>query len=276
MTATCAYGSVARGGGKAKNGAAFVRVVATNIPADHPRARSLRTRERLAKGVEDGLVHRTGLIAHGRGEAFDYLLGEQTTPPAEAAIKVAARALVAAKHPVVCVNGNVVALAAKDAARLAEAAHARVEVNIFHRTPERLERLIDAMQRAGASGVLGAKPDARIEGLVSDRALCTREGIGQADLVLVPLEDGDRCEALVAAGKVVLTIELNPLTRTAAKAHVTIVDELTRALPLLTEAVRRLREAGDPPQELGRVVESWDNQENLRAAREQMVKRLRS
>jgi len=183
---------------------------------------------------------------------------------------------VAAKHPVVCVNGNVVALAAKEAARLAEAAQARVEVNIFHRTPERLARLVDAMQQAGASGVLGSKPDARIEGLASDRALCTREGIGQADLVLVPLEDGDRCEALVAAGKVVVTIELNPLTRTAGTAHITIVDELTRALPRLTEAVQRLRGTEGAREDLESVVEKWDNLANLRSAREQMVKRLRS
>ena len=39
-------------------------------------------------------------------------------------------------------------------------------------------------------------------------------------------------------GKQVITIDLNPLSRTAQTAHITIVDELTRCLPLLTEFVR--------------------------------------
>ena len=48
----------------------------SNIPADHPRAASLRVRERMKDAVARGLVHPTGLIAHGRGEAFDLLSRE--------------------------------------------------------------------------------------------------------------------------------------------------------------------------------------------------------
>ena len=33
--------------------------------------------------------------------------------------------------------------------------------------------------------------------------------------ILVPLEDGDRCEALVNMGKTVVVIDLNPLSRSA-------------------------------------------------------------
>jgi 4-phosphopantoate--beta-alanine ligase len=40
------------------------------------------TRERLADLVRKGLVTPTGLISHGRGEAFDYLMGERTTKAA--------------------------------------------------------------------------------------------------------------------------------------------------------------------------------------------------
>ena len=47
----------------------------TEIPDDHPRAESLRTRHRIEAGVEAGITHPQGLIAEGRGEAFDYLLG---------------------------------------------------------------------------------------------------------------------------------------------------------------------------------------------------------
>lgn len=51
----------------------------------------------------------------------------------------------------------------------------------------------------------------------------------------MPLEDGDRTEALVRMGKRVVTIDLNPLSRTAVAAHVTIVDNLVRAMPALVE-----------------------------------------
>lgn len=237
----------------------------TRIPHDHPRAKSLRTREQLKAGVDAGLVHATGLIAHGRGEAFDYLLGEQTVTEAMPAIAEAARLLRNAKHPVLSLNGNVVALAAKECVDLAAAIPGLVlEVNLFHRTPERITALIAAMDQAGArpGTVLGADATARIPGLESDRALCAADGIAAADVVLVPLEDGDRCGALVAMGKTVLTIDLNPLSRTARTAHVTIVDELTRALPLLASI-----EAGPG---------NFDNGRNLLAVRGWMAQQLRA
>jgi 4-phosphopantoate--beta-alanine ligase len=208
----------------------------TNIPADHPRAASLRTREAMKDAVAAGLVHPTGLIAHGRGEAFDYLLGERTPPEATQAIAEAARLLKAARQPVLSLNGNVVALAARQAVAVQQALPKLVlEVNLFHRTEERVARLVGAVEAAGAKpgSVLGRSPDFRIPDLTSDRALCSKAGIGGADVVLVPLEDGDRCQALKAMGKTVLTIDLNPLSRTALAADVTIVDELTRALPAL-------------------------------------------
>ena len=86
----------------------------TDIPPDHPRYRSLLAREKLVAAGD--LVAGAGLIAHGRGEAFDYLLGELTTMPAQRAIVAAAELLVAAERPVISVNGNVVALAAKGVA----------------------------------------------------------------------------------------------------------------------------------------------------------------
>jgi len=49
-----------------------------NIPKSHPRYESLRTRDLIAGGVEKGIASIHGLIAHGRGEAFDYLIGEKT------------------------------------------------------------------------------------------------------------------------------------------------------------------------------------------------------
>ena len=202
---------------------------------DHPRYKSLLAREKLVDASE--FVAKQGLIAHGRGEAFDYLLGEQTCLPALSAIKAAASALIEAKNPVISVNGNVVALAAREVARLSEISGAKVEVNLFHRTPDRVAGLTKMMKKVGIDA-LGANADDRIPGLSSERAKCCSDGIGSADVVLVPLEDGDRCEALVKMGKKVITIDLNPLSRTAQTAHITIVDELTRCLPLLSDFVK--------------------------------------
>ncbi len=242
-------------------------MTATNIPDDHPRARSLRVRERMKQAVEDGLVHATGLIAHGRGEAFDYLLGEQSPPEAVAAATEAARVLLEARQPVLSLNGNVVALDAPGCVALMAAfPHLRLEVNLFHRTPERIDRLVAAVEAAGApaGSVLGREPDAQIPGLASDRALCCEAGIGGADVVLVPLEDGDRCQALVAMGKTVITIDLNPLSRTARSAHVTIVDELSRALVLLARAAHE-----------SNVFNDFDNVATLVSVRNRMCETLR-
>tara|TARA_B110001454_G_scaffold77005_1_gene74571 strand:- start:301 stop:1008 length:708 start_codon:yes stop_codon:yes gene_type:complete len=204
-------------------------------PKDHPRYKSLLAREKLVEASD--VVAKQGLIAHGRGEAFDYLLGEQTCLPALGAIKAASSAILAAKNPVISVNGNVVALAAREVARLSEVSGAKVEINLFHRTPKRIAALTKMMKKVGIDA-LGKNADDLIPGLSSERAKCCSDGIGSADVVLVPLEDGDRCEALVNMGKKVITIDLNPLSRTAQTAHITIVDELTRCLPLLSDFIK--------------------------------------
>ena len=206
------------------------------IPDDHPRYQSLVARERIADAVRSGIVVVEGASAHGRGEAFDYLLGEKTSGSAARAEQTAAAYLLAADRAVISVNGNTAALAADEIRDLAEASGAAVEVNLFHRTDERMEAITAHLKSHGVS-VLDGTPE-RLLPLSHDRALCLREGIGAADVVLVPLEDGDRCEALVAMGKTVITIDLNPLSRTARTATVTIVDELTRALPNISRACR--------------------------------------
>ena len=198
-------------------------------PKDHPRYKSLLAREKLVEASD--VVAKQGLIAHGRGEAFDYLLGEQTCLPALKSIKAACSAILSAKNPVISVNGNVVALAAREVARLAEVSGAKVEVNLFHRTPERVSGLTKLMKDVGIDA-LGENADDVIPGLSSERAKCS------SDVVIVPLEDGDRCEALVNMGKQVIAIDLNPLSRTAQTAHITIVDEVTRCLPLLSDFIK--------------------------------------
>ncbi len=106
--------------------------------------------------------------------------------------------------------------------------------------------------------MLGENPDAAVPGLDHARALATRGGIYDADVVLIPLEDGDRCEALVAMGKKVIAIDLNPLSRTARKATVSIVDNILRAVPNLTELVREF--SGKPRADLVEILKEYDNQ----------------
>lgn len=195
----------------------------------------------MAEMVDKGLVNKTGLISHGRGEAFDYLMGEHSIPPAIDAERVAAAYLLRAKNPVVCANGNATVLDPKNLIALAEVVPAKLEVNIFHRSEERMESLIGYLEEQGAKKVYGRNPDSRIPGLTSDRALCTKEGIFDADVIVVPIEDGDRAEALVAMGKVVISIDLNPLSRTSKKATVSISDEMTRALENIIGFVNDLR-----------------------------------
>ncbi len=126
-----------------------------DISPDHPRYRSLLVRERLSKLVDEGIVAPTGLIAHGRGEAFDYLLGEKTTPEADEAERAAAALLLDARRPVITVNGNAAGLAAKELISLAKTVNATLEVNLFHRTPERVEKVCQFMEKAGAVSILG-------------------------------------------------------------------------------------------------------------------------
>ncbi len=53
------------------------------IPEDHPRYESLLSRDKIIKACKSGILADAGMIAHGRGEAFDYLIGEKTSEIAE-------------------------------------------------------------------------------------------------------------------------------------------------------------------------------------------------
>src|SRR3989344_3012122 len=107
------------------------------IPKSHPRYASLKTRELIVKGVENGVTSIHGLIAHGRSETFDYLLGEKTTDAAKKSIDAAAALLLLAEFPVISVNGNTAALVPKGLVELSKILDAPLEVNIFHASEER-------------------------------------------------------------------------------------------------------------------------------------------
>jgi len=215
------------------------------IPKSHPRFVSLSIREKIVKGYNDGLVAKEGLLAHGRGEAFDYLVGEKTTRTAKAAINAAAATLLSAQSPVISVNGNVAALCPKEIVQLAKATKAKIEVNLFYYDENRKKKIVKSLKKAGAKQVLGTNPRSyrRIGGLDSPRRIVDKDGIFAADVVLVPLEDGDRTEALQKIGKTVITFDLNPLSRTAQTADITIVDNVIRGMRLLLSACKKSKTA---------------------------------
>jgi 4-phosphopantoate--beta-alanine ligase len=235
-----------------------------DVPEDHPRYESLLTRHRIEEGVEKGITSKQGLIAEGRGEAFDYLLGEESIESADAAERAAAAQLLLADHPVLSVNGNVAALVAAEIVDLAEAVNADIEVNLFHRTEERMEAIAAHLREHGASEVKGLTADGRIPGLSHERAKVDSDGIGDADVVVVPLEDGDRAEALAAEGKTEIVIDLNPLSRSAQTAAIPVIDNIIRAVPNMTEHAGELR--GNDGETLTEIVDAFDREAALNAA----------
>ena len=210
----------------------------SDVPKSHPRYLSLTLRDRIVSGVEQGITSIHGLIAHGRGEAYDYLIGEKTQPFAKEAIRAAAAMLRLAEHPVISVNGNVAALVPEHLIELGQLLKASLEINIFHTEAGRERKIQDHLLKHGASEVLMPTTEAQLSYIDSNRRFVHPEGIFKADVVFVPLEDGDRCEALRKMGKEVVTVDLNPMSRTAKQASVTIVDNVVRTLPLLCEKIK--------------------------------------
>ncbi len=243
------------------------------IPKSHPRYESLMTREKIVEGVKKGITSTQGLIAQGRGEAFDYLLGEKTTPDALHAEKVAAAMLLLSEKPVISVNGNVAALVPDEIIRLSDSVNAPLEVNLFYRTEDRVNKIIKHLHSLGAKN-MRTKTDALIPGIEHKRAKVDSSGIFSADVVLVPLEDGDRCKALVDMGKTVIVIDLNPLSRTAQCAHVTIVDNVVRVIPNMTRFADELGRSDKD--ELEKLIKGFDNRKNLAKAIDDILKHLAS
>jgi len=258
-----------------------------DVPLSHPRYNSLMGRKLLTEAAADGLLADSALIAHGRGEAYDYLLGETTCESAQAAIKQSALLMKQAKKCVISVNGNAVALAAADLIRCAAVLQCPIEINIYYRTLERMTALYSRLERvrnevseggapAGWEGdwqsavrkvaILGIHPDSQIPNLEGPRANCCSDGIFNADVIFVPLEDGDRCEALMEMGKQLIVVDLNPLSRTARRATVTIVDELMRMAPILLSYLVNGVSIAQP---------EWDNKANLEDSLVVMLNYLR-
>jgi len=243
------------------------------ISERHPRYKSLALRNKLVDGYEKGITSAHGLIAHGRGEAFDYLLGEQTSENALSAANVTCAYLLTACSPILSVNGNTAALASEEIAEFCAITDIPVEVNLFHRSEERIKRIADHLRAYGVANVLTGIDIIKLDNIASNRAKVDKQGIFKADVVFAPLEDGDRAQALTQLGKVVLTVDLNPLSRTAVTSTVTIVDEVTRAMKNLISLAKHFEGQSDQAR-LDTLKASFDNFQNLKASYVIMQKRL--
>ncbi len=241
----------------------------------HPRYESLKRRGVLVEGYKRGVVSIHGLIAQGRGEAFDYLLGEKTSDTAFHATQVACAYLLTAQHPIISVNGNTAALAAREIAEFHSMTKIPVEINLFHRSKDRIQRITEHLRAHGLENVLTGSDSIELPNIASQRAKVDKHGIFQADTVFVPLEDGDRAGALVQCGKMVISVDLNPLSRTARTSTVTIVDELTRTMKNLNALLRRFT-AKDCADELEALKSSFSNRKNLDASCEVLQRHLQS
>ncbi len=234
------------------------------IPKSHPRYESLIQREKIKNAFKEGYLADSGMIAHGRGEAFDYLIGEKTSLSSEKAIKTSVATLLLAKNPVISVNGNSTALAAKEIVDLANETNSKIEINLFYRTEKRVHIISNIYRNLGYENILGDDSEnlKYIDNIDSPRATASEEGIYSADVVLVSLEDGDRAEVLVDNGKKVIAIDLNPLSRTAKAVDITIVDNIVRVIPLMIKYAKQLK--SKDKNYLKKIVNEFSNTENLK------------
>lgn len=241
------------------------------IPRSHPRAASLHIREKLVLGYKSGLVVEEGLLAHGRGETFDYLIGEKTSKYALRAIKAASETLILAKSPVISVNGNFAALCPKEIVQLAKIINAKIEVNLFYTNEKRKKNISKVLKKYGAEKILGLDPkySRTIPKLDSARRVVDERGIFSADVVLVPLEDGDRTIALKKFGKKIITFDLNPMSRTAQTADITIVDNVIRGMKILIDYSKKIAKKRNPSKI------KFDNKKNLALSINLVKKNLR-
>lgn len=244
------------------------------VPRDHPRYESLMTRELIIEGMHNKIVAEAGLIAHGRGEAFDYIIGESTPAVVIEQERLAVITMLLAESPVISVNGNVTALCATSIVKLSKALDAPLEVNLFYRSEERMMAIEKALTKTGATEIYGVdqKYQTTISEITHQRRIVDSRGIKRADCVFVPLEDGDRTQALRRLGKTVVTVDLNPLSRTSLAASVTITNSLARAVDEMLELAQVY--TGEDPDKLREIQEGFSNESLLREVLQFMSNRL--
>ena len=240
------------------------------VNKSHPRYESLVLREKIVKASKRGYLADSAMIAHGRGEAFDYLIGEKTTYPAKRAMYVAISSLLLSKNPVISVNGNTTALVCEDIIKLAETIDAKIEINLFYRTDERVKIITEIYKENGYEDILGTLDDdiEYLSEIKNNRSSASKMGILKADTVLIPLEDGDRAEILKNTNKKIITIDLNPLSRTSKMSDISIIDNIVRAIPFMIKIAEDLKTQDN--EVLKEIVNEFDNEENLKESLEEI------
>jgi 4-phosphopantoate---beta-alanine ligase len=119
------------------------------------------------------------------------------------------------------------------------------------------------LKKEDANEVLGldAKLRSTLRYISSNRKFVDKNGIMNSDTVFVALEDGDRTESLVKMGKKVISIDLNPLSRTAIASNVTIVDNIVRAMPNMIKISKQL--VNRDRSYLSQQIKNFDNMQNI-------------
>ena len=244
-----------------------------HIPKNHPRAHSLKIRSKLSDFYDSGIVSQYGLIAQGRGEAFDYILGETTPKISLKTINVATAHLLLSSS-VISVNGNSAALCAKDIIKLSKLTNSKIEINLFHKSPTRVKKISQLLKKHGAIDIYGENKKylTHVPGLKSDRKFIDKRGIFSSDVIFVPLEDGDRTEFLKKMNKTVITVDLNPLSRTSIMSDISIIDNLIRVLPEMIKQSKNMSNFSST--DLQKIVAKFNNQKQLQLILKFMSKRL--
>ena len=244
-----------------------------NIPKNHPRAPSLKIRSNMSDSFQSGILSQNGLIAHGRGEAFDYILGENTNKISLHTIRVATAQLLLSDS-VISVNGNSAALCSNEIVKLAKLTNSKIEINLFHKSPTRVKKISQLLKKHGAVDIYGENKKylTRVPGLKSDRKFIDKRGIFSSDVIFVPLEDGDRTEFLKKMNKTVITVDLNPLSRTSIMSDISIIDNLIRVLPEMIKQSKNMSNSSST--DLQTIVTKFNNQKQLQSILKFMSKRL--
>ena len=73
---------------------------------------------------------------------------------------------------------------------------------------------------------------------------------------------------LNGSGKNIITIDLNPLSRTSKMSDVSIMDNIVRAIPFMTKIAEDLKT--QDKQVLVELVNEYDNEENLKESLQQI------
>jgi len=131
------------------------------------------------------------------------------------------------------------------------------------------------LEDAGGEKILGINETTmvEIEELSSNRRNVDPNGIKIADVVFVPLEDGDRTEALKKIRKKVIAVDLNPISRTSIWADITIVDNIVRTLPEMIKIGKKLKNAEE--KELNNIIEKFDNKNNIQMSLDSIIKYIK-